>query len=89
MRGTLSGRSLYIFQATLQLTLRLNLWKLRSSAGMSKVTWCSESKGHGFLFRKGRPGVFVHHRKISGEGFRALEQGQEVEFEMASGATGP
>jgi cold shock protein len=46
-------------------------------------------QGLRFYFPKRGPDVFVHHSKISGEGFRTLEEGQEVEFEMAPGTKGP
>jgi hypothetical protein len=77
MRGTLSGRSPYIFQATLQLTLSRNLWRLRFHAGKRQGHLVqSDSKGYGFISQNEGFDVFVHHRNISGEGFRTLEEGQ-------------
>jgi CspA family cold shock protein len=54
-----------------------------------KVKWFSDSKGYGFISQADGPDVFVHHSNISGEGFRTLEEGQEVEFEIVEGKKGP
>lgn len=54
-----------------------------------KVKWFSDAKGYGFIEVDGRPGdVFVHYSDIAGEGFRSLEEGARVEFEMESGSQG-
>jgi cold shock protein len=53
------------------------------------VKWFSDSKGYGFISQPEGPDVFVHHSNISGEGFRTLEEGQEVEFEIVEGKKGP
>jgi CspA family cold shock protein len=54
-----------------------------------RVKWFSDSKGYGFISRDEGPDVFVHHSNIAGEGFRTLEEGQEVEFEIVEGQKGP
>lgn len=54
-----------------------------------KVKWFSDSKGYGFITQEDGPDVFVHHSNIEGEGFRSLEEGQEVEFEVVEGRKGP
>ncbi|MEW6386575.1 MAG: cold shock domain-containing protein [Thermodesulfobacteriota bacterium] len=54
-----------------------------------KVKWFNDSKGYGFISREDGPDVFVHHSAIQGEGFRSLEEGQEVEFEVVQGQKGP
>lgn len=53
------------------------------------VKWFNGSKGYGFIEREGGADVFVHFSAIQGEGFRNLEEGQRVEFEVSQGAKGP
>jgi CspA family cold shock protein len=49
-----------------------------------KVKWFNGSKGYGFLERSdGEPDVFVHFSAIEGDGFKSLEEGEEVEFTIA------
>jgi cold shock protein len=52
------------------------------------VKWFSADKGYGFIAREGGPDVFVHHSAITMSGFRTLEQGQTVEFEVTTGDKG-
>jgi CspA family cold shock protein len=53
-----------------------------------KVKWFSDAKGYGFISQADGPDVFVHHSNIEGEGFKTLEEGQEVEFELVQGKKG-
>jgi len=53
------------------------------------VKWFSGQKGYGFIEREGGDDVFVHFSAIQGEGFRNLEEGDQVEFEVESGPKGP
>ncbi len=53
------------------------------------VKWFNGDKGYGFLAREGGPDVFVHFTAIQGDGFRNLQEGQKVEFEVAKGPKGP
>ncbi|HSQ27376.1 MAG TPA: cold-shock protein [Anaerolineales bacterium] len=55
---------------------------------VGKVKWFNHSKGYGFIERQGGPDVFVHFSAIQGEGYRNLEEGQEVEFEIEEGPKG-
>jgi CspA family cold shock protein len=53
------------------------------------VKWFSRTKGYGFISREGDPDVFVHYSAIQSEGFRNLEEGQQVEFEVEDSPKGP
>jgi CspA family cold shock protein len=55
---------------------------------MGTVKWFNASKGFGFITRDGGEDVFVHHSAIQGEGYRTLEEGQRVEFDVESGPKG-
>ncbi len=54
-----------------------------------KVKWFNAEKGFGFIEREGGDDVFVHFSAIQGEGFKTLEEGQEVTFEVEQGQRGP
>ncbi len=53
------------------------------------VKWFNESKGFGFIEQEEGRDVFVHYSAISGSGFRTLNEGDEVEFEIVDGPKGP
>jgi cold shock protein len=54
------------------------------------VKWFNESKGYGFITPSdGSPDVFVHFSVIEGDGFKTLNEGQTVQFEMQRGEKGP
>ncbi len=53
-----------------------------------KVKWFSNQKGYGFITPENGKDVFVHHTAIQGEGYKTLEEGQEVEFEIKQGPKG-
>jgi len=55
-----------------------------------KVKWFNGSKGYGFITRDdGQADVFVHFSAIAGEGYKSLEEGNAVEFEVTQGQKGP
>jgi cold shock protein len=54
-----------------------------------KVKWFNDQKGFGFIEVEGGKDVFVHHSSITGEGFKSLREGDEVEFEVTQGQKGP
>ena len=53
------------------------------------VKWFNSSKGYGFISREGGKDVFVHHSAIQAQGFRTLEEGQQVEFAIEDSPKGP
>ena len=53
------------------------------------VKWFNAEKGYGFISIQGEDDVFVHFSAINSEGFKTLEEGQEVQFEVVQGAKGP
>lgn len=53
------------------------------------VKWFSETKGYGFIEQEGGPDVFVHHSGINSDGFRTLNEGDQVTFEIEEGRKGP
>ncbi|HUC93552.1 MAG TPA: cold shock domain-containing protein [Paenibacillus sp.] len=53
------------------------------------VKWFNAEKGYGFIQVENGEDVFVHYSAITGDGFKTLEEGQTVEFEITSGNRGP
>ncbi len=53
------------------------------------VKWFNNAKGDGFIGREDGPDVFVHYSAIVSEGYKSLQEGDQVEFEIAQGQKGP
>jgi CspA family cold shock protein len=54
-----------------------------------KVKWFNNAKGFGFIGRDNDTDVFVHYSAIQGEGYKSLDEGDEVQFEIVQGEKGP
>jgi len=81
--GTLS------FQVPLQVENQRVLRKERRRMPIGKVKWFNDSKGYGFIEHEGGEDVFVHFSAITGEGYRSLAEGAEVEFTIVADTKGP
>jgi cold shock protein len=53
------------------------------------VKFFNADKGYGFISRESGDDIFVHYSNISGDGYKSLEEGQQVEFDVAEGRKGP
>jgi CspA family cold shock protein len=53
------------------------------------VKWFNDRKGFGFIEQENGPDVFVHHSGINADGFRSLDEGDQVTFEIEQGPKGP
>jgi len=87
---TFTGLSAFFFQAT-GWTFFLAMFakgKEMAERETGTVKWFNPDKGYGFIERQGGPDVFVHHTAIRGEGYRNLEEGQQVEFTVERGPKG-
>ena len=62
--------------------------KEESSMPTGTVKWFNDKKGFGFISIEGGEDIFVHHTAIQSEGFRTLEEGDNVEFEIVQGDKG-
>ena len=53
------------------------------------VKWFNSSKGYGFISREDGDDVFVHFKAIEGDGYKSLDEGDKVQFEVGQGPKGP
>jgi CspA family cold shock protein len=60
-----------------------------SSKTTGTVKWFNETKGFGFIEQESGPDVFAHYSAILDSGFKTLQEGQKVEFNLTEGAKGP
>ena len=54
-----------------------------------KVKWFNETKGYGFIQQENGPDIFVHYSAIMADGFKTLNEGDKVNFEIVEGERGP
>lgn len=66
----------------------LSYKKRESALAIGTVKFFNAEKGYGFISREQGEDVFVHYSSIQGEGYRTLEQGQQVEFDVGPGRKG-
>lgn len=60
-----------------------------SDREIGTVKWFDAKKGYGFIANEQGKDVFVHYTSIEGDGYRSLEEGQQVEFTIGEGKKGP
>jgi len=60
-----------------------------SKSMKGKVKWFDSAKGYGFIHSDEGKDIFVHYTGVERDGFKSLEQGQDVEFEISDGKRGP
>ena len=53
------------------------------------IKWFNDSKGYGFIGQDGGEDVFVHYSAIESDGYKSLQEGDQVEFELTQGQKGP
>ncbi len=66
----------------------LTFWTRNRVIATGTVKWFNDSKGFGFTEQADGDDVFVHHSTITGEGFKSLDEGQKVEFDIVQGPKG-
>ena len=64
-------------------------WRRDQIIASGKIKWFNNKKGYGFIHTDEGEDVFIHYSAVTGEGFKTLNEGQDVEFEITQGEKGP
>lgn len=88
-RGSLILRNIHFSVVTLILELHTNFLREVTLMANGIVKWFNEKKGFGFIEQEEGPDVFVHFSGITGDGFKTLNEGDRVTFEIENGQKGP
>jgi cold shock protein len=83
----IAGGGNLLHQLAAERNIQVSIRRSRSVQGT--VKWFNNSKGYGFIGRDDGPDVFVHYSAIVGDGYRTLQEGDAVEFEIVQGPKGP
>jgi CspA family cold shock protein len=79
----------FVLIAAMHILFRPKSHRQKETRVQGTVKWFNNSKGYGFIGREDGPDVFVHYSAIVGDGYRTLQEGDPVEFEIVQGPKGP
>jgi cold shock protein len=79
----------FVLIAAIETAVRPKSHRQKETRVQGTVKWFNNSKGYGFIGREDGPDVFVHYSAIVGDGYRTLQEGDPVEFEIVQGPKGP
>jgi cold shock protein len=79
----------FVLIAAMEPVVRPKSHRQKETRVQGTVKWFNNSKGYGFIGREDGPDVFVHYSAITGDGYRTLQEGDPVEFEIVQGPKGP
>jgi cold shock protein len=89
IHGCSSGKVKWVFDSRGAKGLTTSSCISRRGILKGIIEWFNNSKGYGFIGREDGPDVFVHYSGILGDGYRTLQEGDFVEFDIVQGSKGP